>query len=64
MDTPEENSKVEIVTSWVTLMHYAKLLGDARRSGYQKLIEETERNHDEYRDICLRSDKMIVGVID
>ena len=52
---------MEIVTSWETLMMYAKELGQARLSGDEERIAEAERKHDEYRDICLKSDRMVLG---
>lgn len=55
----DSTSKLEIVTSWETLMIYARELGKARLSGDEQRIEEAQQKHDEYRDACLRSDRMI-----
>lgn len=53
---------MEIVTSWETLMHYAKEVGQARLSGDKERIAEAEKRHDAYRDICLESDRMVLPV--
>ena len=54
---------MEIVTSWQTLMLYAKELGRARLSGDEARITEAKRKHDEYRDLCLRSDRVILPCV-
>jgi hypothetical protein len=51
-----------VVTSFVTLMRYARELGDAEASGDAKRIEEAQRKHDDYRDICLIADEMHLGL--
>ena len=51
---------IEIVTSWQTLIHYAKELGQARRSGDKERIDKAKKKHDEYRDMCLKSDRMVL----
>jgi len=51
---------IKIITSFVTLMRYARELGQAKLNGDKKLIEKVQRKHDEYRDICLKSDKMML----
>ena len=53
---------LEIVTSFDTLMRYAKELGDARKSGDPKRIAEAKAKHDAYRDHCLTSDRMMLGM--
>lgn len=60
MNDKTDASTLEIVTSWHTLMTYAKELGQARLSGDKCRITKAKQKHDEYRDICLRSDKMIL----
>jgi len=54
---------ISIVCSWTTLMRYAKALGDAKKSGDIDRICEAQKVHDNYRDLCLRSDRMINGEI-
>ncbi|MHA1757186.1 MAG: hypothetical protein ACTSVV_10485 [Promethearchaeota archaeon] len=41
-----------------TLMKYAKKLGEARLSNNKEEIKKAKIKHDEYRDICLKADKM------
>lgn len=53
---------MELVTSWQTLMMYAKELGEAKKSGNEERIKEAQEKHDTYRDICLKSDRMELGV--
>lgn len=53
---------LKTVTDLRTLMHLAKALGDARKSGDEKRIAEAQRRHDEYRDLCLSSDEMRMGM--
>jgi hypothetical protein len=54
-------TKMEIVTSFQTLMHYAKLLGDARKSGDPEKIRKAKEKHDEYAEMCLKADSMLTG---
>jgi hypothetical protein len=49
---------MEIVTSMQTLMLYAKALGNARKSGDEELTRKAQTQHDSYRDICLKADRM------
>jgi hypothetical protein len=49
---------MEIVTSMQTLMLYAKELGNARKSGDKELIRKAQSQHDHYRDICLKADRI------
>lgn len=53
---------MEIITSWQTLMKFAKELGDARVSGDKERIAVAQKKHDDYRDACLQSDKMNLGM--
>ena len=47
-----------LVTSWRTLMMYAKELGQAELSGDSGRIAEAKRRHDDYRDLCLQADQI------
>jgi hypothetical protein len=49
---------MKVVTSWATLMQYAKELGDARRTGDAGKIATAKKKHDDYRDVCLSADEM------
>ena len=51
---------VETITNFSTLMKYAYELGRARLSKDERRIEEAEKAHDTYRDLCLKSDRMII----
>jgi hypothetical protein len=51
---------MEIVTSFKTLMILAKAAADAERRGDPQEIEKAVREHDEYRDLCLQSDRMML----
>lgn len=49
---------LKVITSFTVLMKYARELGEARKSGDKDLIEKAKMKHDEYRDLCLKSDEM------
>jgi hypothetical protein len=51
---------MKTVTSWMTLMRLAKELGEARMRGVG--VEEAQKRHDEYRDLCLKADEMMLHV--
>lgn len=51
---------MEIVTSWQTLMQYAKELGQAKLSGDKNRIEEAKKKHDDYAAICIKSNRMVL----
>ena len=50
---------IELVTSWITLMRYARELGEARMFGDEKEIKKAQENHDNYVQMCLKADRMI-----
>lgn len=52
--------KIRLVTSFQNLMRLAHELGKARESGDKKRIREAQIAHDEYRDLCLASDEMVL----
>ncbi len=51
---------ITTISSVKTLMQKAKALGDAKKSGDINLIKKAQEEHDQYRDICLKSDKMFI----
>lgn len=51
---------MRLVTSFATLMQLAAELGRARLSGDAKRIEFAQKAHDNYRDICLKADEMLL----
>lgn len=53
---------MKIVTCFPTLMLKAYKLGQARLSGNKEVIAIAEQEHDAYRDTCLRSDEMLLGI--
>jgi len=52
------DGQMKLITSWDTLMHYARELGAARQSGEAERIEKAQKQHDDYRDLCLKADRM------
>jgi hypothetical protein len=50
------------VTHFGVLMRYASELGKAKQSGDLDRINDAQRRHDEYHELCLQSDQMIIGV--
>ena len=52
---------MRIVTSFATLMQLAVELGQARLSGDAERIERAQKAHDDYRDICLKADEMLLN---
>ena len=55
---------VTTVTNFGVLIRYAHDLAKAIESGDHDRIEIAQRKHDEYRDLCLRSDQMNIRPID
>lgn len=53
---------LEVITDFRILMSYVKLLNDAKRTGDKVKIHEAQVKHDAYRDLCLKSDKMTLGI--
>jgi hypothetical protein len=53
---------IEIVTDFRVLMQYAKALGKAEQSGDAEAFAKAKVEHDAYRDLCLKADKMTLGV--
>jgi hypothetical protein len=51
---------VKTVTFWSTLIKLAHEAGQAKLSGDEELIRKTTEAHDAYRDLCLKSDEMIL----
>ncbi len=50
---------MKLVTSWITLFRYARELGEARMRGDEKEIKKAQENHDNYVQMCLKSDETI-----
>jgi len=53
---------IKVVTDFGVLMRLAKSLGNAKKSGDQVAIDKAQSEHDAYRDLCLASDEISLGV--
>lgn len=53
---------IEVVTDFRVLMQLARALGQAEKSGDQEAIAKAKAEHDAYKDLCLRADRMNLGV--
>jgi len=53
---------IEILTDFRVLMQLARELGQAEKSGDAEVIAKAKAEHDAYRDLCLKADKMNLGV--
>lgn len=54
------NKNMKIISNYGMLMHLAKKLGNARKSGNVDDIILAKNEHDEYVKFCLKSDEMII----
>lgn len=52
---------IEIVTDFRVLMQLAKAVGVAKLSGDAAALSKAEAEHDAYKDLCLKADKMSLG---
>lgn len=55
------NSLIEIVTDFQTLLQLAREEAEARLHGTEEELREAAAKHEEYRQLCLRADKMLIG---
>ena len=53
---------IKIIADFRVLMRKAKILGNARKTGNPELIKKCKKDHDDYAKICLRADKMNLGI--
>lgn len=53
---------VEIVTDFRELMRLANALGKAKKSGDPEAIVKAQAAHDHYKELCLKADRMSLGV--
>ena len=49
------------ITHFGVLMQYASELGKAKKSGDVERIRIAQQNHDEYKELCMKSDQMVLG---
>ena len=54
---------LEIVTSFNVLMQKAKAVGDTKKAGDSAELVTAQKEHDEYKKLCLLSDKITIGVL-
>lgn len=52
---------IKVITSWPTLMAYAKELGTARKSGDPERIAKAESAYKSYEAMVLASDQVLMG---
>lgn len=52
---------IKTVTYLPTLMMYAKELGEAKLSKDPERIRKAQEQHDQYQELCLQSDEMLLG---
>lgn len=52
---------MELITDIKTLMQKAHDVGQAKKHGTIEDITNAQRTLDEYKDVCLQSDKMTLG---
>lgn len=57
-----EQQTIKIVTDFRVLMQLARAVGQAEKSGDQEALAKAKAEHDTYRDLCLKADRMILGV--
>ena len=53
---------IKIVTDFRVLMQKAHTLGNAIKSGDAAEIAAAQADHDAYRDLCLKAEKIILGI--
>lgn len=58
------SSKVKTVTFFSTLMHYAKAVGKAKLHGTPEELAAAQKQHDDYKELCLQADEMRIDMPD
>jgi len=53
---------VKIITDFRVLMQKAHALGRAKQDGSADEIAKAQADHDAYRDLCLKAEKMNLGI--
>jgi len=51
---------VKVVTYFRTLCNKARALAEAKETGDPELIKKAQKDHDEYKELCLTSDELII----
>lgn len=57
----EKKMTIKIVTNFGVLLRLAKAVGEAKKSGDQEALVKAQAEHDAYKDLCLRADRMDLG---
>jgi hypothetical protein len=52
---------IKVVTYFSVLCSLARELAEAEKSGNQEKIEKAKVAHDNYKQLCLESDEMIIN---
>jgi hypothetical protein len=68
--TPTTHGQVErkalrrkvMTTDFRVLIQLAQTMGQAKKSGDEAAFSKAKAEHDAYKDLCLRADKMTLGV--
>jgi len=53
---------VKVITNFGHLLRLATALGKAEKSGNEEEIKIAQKEHDAYKELCLKSDSMSLGV--
>lgn len=54
--------RVTTITYFSTLLQYAREEAEARESGDEERIKIASEKHEAYKQACLASDKMVIGL--
>ena len=57
-----QSNAITLVANFASLMILAKAVGDAKKRGDSVALAEAIARHDAYKDICLRTDRVLLGV--
>lgn len=53
---------IKVVTDFRVLMQLARAVGLAKKSGDPEALSKAEAEHDAYKELCLKADRMSLGV--
>ena len=52
---------MKVITSFAILMQLASNLGKAKLSGDIEAIKKAQKEHDDYHELCMKSDQIILS---
>jgi ATP-dependent RNA circularization protein (DNA/RNA ligase family) len=52
---------MKVITSFAILMQLARKLGKAKLNGDIEAIKKAQKEHDDYHELCMKSDKIILS---